>query len=36
MGPWPWYIAVGVLVAAVVLVLLDAPFRLWSRHRADR
>jgi len=35
MGPWPWYIAVGVLVASVVLVLLDAPFRLWSR-RADR
>src|SRR2546428_5801190 len=28
MGPWPWYIAVGVLVASVVLVLLDAPFRL--------
>jgi len=35
MGPWPWYIAVGVLVASVVLVLLDAPFRLWSR-RGDR
>ena len=36
MGPWPWYIATGVLVALLVLALLDAPFRLWSRGRADR
>jgi hypothetical integral membrane protein (TIGR02206 family) len=36
MGPWPWYIAVGVLVALIVLAVLDAPFRLWSRGRADR
>jgi len=31
MGPWPWYIVVGAVVALVVLALLDAPFRLWSR-----
>src|SRR2546422_948572 len=36
MGPWPWYIAAGVLVALVVLALLDAPFHLWSRRRTDR
>ena len=35
MGPWPWYIAVGVLVALIVLAVLDTPFR-WSRGRADR
>src|SRR2546422_5491364 len=35
-GPWPWYIAAGVLVALVVLALLDAPFHLWSRRRTDR
>ena len=31
MGPWPWYIVVGAVVALFVLALLDAPFRLWSR-----
>ena len=35
MGPWPWDIAVGVLVALIVLAVLDTPFR-WSRGRADR
>jgi hypothetical integral membrane protein (TIGR02206 family) len=28
MGPWPWYIAAGALLTIVVLVILDAPFRL--------
>jgi hypothetical integral membrane protein (TIGR02206 family) len=36
MGPWPWYIAAGIVLALVVLALLDAPFRVWSRSRADR
>jgi hypothetical integral membrane protein (TIGR02206 family) len=31
MGPWPWYIVVGAVVALFVLALLDAPFRLWPR-----
>src|SRR5437762_11814854 len=31
MGPWPWYIVIGAVVALFVLALLDAPFRLWSR-----
>jgi len=31
MGPWPWYVVVGAVVALFVLALLDAPFRLWSR-----
>jgi hypothetical integral membrane protein (TIGR02206 family) len=35
MGPWPWYIAAGAVVALVLLALLDAPFRLWSRSPAD-
>jgi len=33
MGPWPWYIAVGVLLTLVVLTVLDAPFRFSSRRR---
>ena len=36
MGPWPWYIPAGIVLALVVLALLDAPFRVWSRSRADR
>ena len=27
MGPWPWYIASGTLVALLFLLILDAPFR---------
>lgn len=27
MGPWPWYIATGIVVAFVALLILDAPFR---------
>jgi hypothetical integral membrane protein (TIGR02206 family) len=28
MGPWPWYIAAGAVLTLIVLVILDAPFRL--------
>lgn len=28
MGPWPWYIATGAILTLVVLLILDAPFRL--------
>ena len=28
MGPWPWYIATGAVLALVVLAILYAPFRL--------
>jgi hypothetical integral membrane protein (TIGR02206 family) len=28
MGPWPWYIGVGAVLTAVVLAILEAPFRL--------
>jgi hypothetical integral membrane protein (TIGR02206 family) len=34
MGPWPWYIAIGAVVALIVLIVLDAPFRLSSRRGA--
>jgi hypothetical integral membrane protein (TIGR02206 family) len=27
MGPWPWYIVSGTLLALIVLVILDLPFR---------
>jgi hypothetical integral membrane protein (TIGR02206 family) len=33
MGPWPWYIAAGAVLTLVVLVVLDAPFRLATRRR---
>ena len=33
MGPWPWYIGVGVLLTLIVLAILDAPFRFSSRRR---
>ena len=31
MGPWPWYIALGVLLTLMVLTVLDVPF--WSARR---
>lgn len=33
MGPWPWYIGAGVLLAVVFLALLNAPF--WLARRAQ-
>ena len=33
MGRWPWYIAVGALLALIVLTILDVPFRFSSRRR---
>jgi hypothetical integral membrane protein (TIGR02206 family) len=33
MGPWPWYIVLGALLALIVLSILDLPFQL-SRRRA--
>jgi hypothetical integral membrane protein (TIGR02206 family) len=33
MGPWPWYVVLGVVLALIVLTILDLPFRL-SRRRA--
>ena len=33
MGPWPWYIATGLGLALLFLVLLDAPFRHGGVHR---
>ena len=33
MGPWPWYIVLGALLALIVLTILDLPFQL-SRRRA--
>lgn len=33
MGPWPWYIVVGALLALLVLAVLNAPFR-FSRSRS--
>jgi hypothetical integral membrane protein (TIGR02206 family) len=34
MGPWPWYIASGALLAVVLLTILYAPF--WFVRRRDR
>jgi hypothetical integral membrane protein (TIGR02206 family) len=34
-GPWPWYIGVGGLVAIVLFLILDAPFILLRRSKAD-
>lgn len=31
MGPWPWYLLSGAVLALAVLFLLDAPFRLGGR-----
>ncbi|MGH7748686.1 MAG: TIGR02206 family membrane protein, partial [Candidatus Dormibacteria bacterium] len=34
MGPWPWYIGTGMLLALLFLVVLDAPFQIGRlRHR---
>jgi hypothetical integral membrane protein (TIGR02206 family) len=41
LGPWPWYLVGATLIAFVLLVLLDLPFRhfrrgdAWTRARAD-
>ncbi len=35
MGPWPWYIGAGILLAIVFLAVLNAPFWL-ARRRAQR
>ena len=34
MGPWPWYIAGGALVALIFFLALDAPFRISALARA--
>ena len=34
LGPWPFYIGWASLVAAALLLILDAPFR-WMRHRQE-
>jgi hypothetical integral membrane protein (TIGR02206 family) len=34
MGPWPWYIASGLLLAVILLSILNAPFWLARRRRA--
>ena len=31
MGPWPWYVVFGALLALIVLIILDLPFRLSRR-----
>jgi uncharacterized membrane protein YwaF len=33
MGPWPWYIGVGALVAIAFFLILDAPFQILRRSR---
>lgn len=33
MGPWPWYIGSGLLLAVVLLTILNAPFWLARRRR---
>jgi len=35
MGPWPWYIGTGAVLAAAFLLVLDTPFRV-ARRRARR
>lgn len=34
MGPWPWYIATGTVLALVFILILDAPFRLARNAQA--
>jgi hypothetical integral membrane protein (TIGR02206 family) len=34
LGPWPWYLVSGALVALVLVTLLDLPF--WAGRRRDR
>ena len=36
MGPWPWYIGTGALLALLLLLLLDAPFRPVRAAQASR
>jgi hypothetical integral membrane protein (TIGR02206 family) len=33
LGPWPWYIALAAVIAIALLLILDAPFRLFRRRR---
>ncbi len=33
LGPWPWYIASAAVIAIALLLILDAPFRLFRRRR---
>ena len=33
MGPWPWYIASGLILAVILLTILNAPFWLARRRR---
>jgi hypothetical integral membrane protein (TIGR02206 family) len=35
MGPWPWYIAAGAVLTLVVLLILDAPLRLFRLYGHD-
>ena len=35
MGPWPWYILTGTVVAVVLLLLLDSPFRRERREEYE-
>jgi hypothetical integral membrane protein (TIGR02206 family) len=32
MGPWPWYVLTGAVLALALLLVLDAPFRLIARR----
>lgn len=32
MGPWPWYIGTGAIIAVAFLLLLDTPFRIGRRR----
>jgi len=34
LGPWPWYIFWGAIVAIAIFVVLDAPFRIFGPGRA--
>jgi hypothetical integral membrane protein (TIGR02206 family) len=34
MGPWPWYIGTGMVLALLLLLLLDTPFRVARAARA--
>jgi hypothetical integral membrane protein (TIGR02206 family) len=33
MGPWPWYVVTGAVVAAVLFAVLELPFRIASLER---
>ena len=34
MGPWPWYIAGGAVLSAILFLVLDLPFRISARGHA--